>query len=484
MKKVFIPKMGSGSASASRFFRAQLSPDGGTGGAADDKELTEAEAIKKIGEQVIEFKTMLGEKADAAKFEALEKQISDLAEGIETMKAAEISKAIIEINKSNEAIHKQIVEMQEELAEKREQGSGKSNNKTELIATKDIEDFVKATFNADGSKTHASASLTIKAPETFGIPQTFVGGEDGTDISAFTGRLVVPELNQRKRKRNLILDNFDIRTINVPRLVYLEKVEVGDTNPTSGDPGGAAWILSGQAKPKRSFRVTTGEVISKKVAIFGTIEDKLLRDVPSFQNWIREDFMDEIREVINDGLLNNDPDINALAPLGLKTEAVQYTVTPAFTLNVELANYIDALIAAIASMANSKEEPGKIFVSDDVFYRIHNLKATDGKWLNNNLIYVDVLGRLFIAGVQVIPADIEDIPSTHFLLVAKDLGFKIYAYGNMVFERGLNGEDFREDKTSYRAYQEFLSYIASNRVNSVMYDTFVNVFAAITLPVV
>lgn len=483
MKKVFIPKFGAGSGSASRFFRANLSPDGG-GGGADEKELTEVEAIKKIGEQVVSFKEALGDKADADKFALLEKQVSDLAEGIETMKAADISKAIKAINDSNEAIHKQIVEMQEELAEKREQTSGKTNNKTELVANADIEAFVKSTFDEKGDKTNKAARITIKAPETFGIPQTFVGGEAGTDISAFTGRYVAPELNERKRKRNLILDNFDIRTINVPRLVYLEKVEVGDTNPTSGDPGGAAWILSGQAKPKRSFRVTTGEVISKKVAIFGTIEDKLLRDVPSFQNWIREDFMDEIRETINDGLLNNNPSVNALAPLGLKNEAVQYSVTPAFTLNVELANYIDAIIAAIASMANSKEEPGKVFVSDDVFYRIHNLKATDGKWLNNNLIYVDVLGRLFIAGVQVIPADIEDVPSTHFLLVAKDLGFKMYAYGNMVFERGLNGEDFREDKTSFRAYQEFLSYIASNRVNSVMYDTFANVFAAITLPVI
>lgn len=482
MKKVFIPKMGTGSASASRFFRANLSPDGGGGGNGTE-DLTEAEAIKKIGEQVVQFKTLLGEKADAAKFEELEGQIKSLSEGIETMKAAEISKAIEAINKSNEAIHKQIVEMQEEMAEKREQNAGKSNGRTELVATKDIEDFVKATFEGE-TKTNNSAKIQIKAAETFGIPQTFVGGEAGTDISAFTGRLVVPELNQRKRKRNLILDNFDIRTINVPRLVYLEKVEVGDTNPTSGDPGGAAWILSGQAKPKRSFRVTTGEVLSKKVAIFGTIEDKLLRDVPSFQNWIREDFMDEIRETINDGLLNNDPDINALAPLGLKTNAVQYTVTPAFTLNVEFANYIDAIIAAIASMSNSKEQPSMVFVSDDVFYRIHNLKATDGKWLNNNLIYVNALGQLFIAGVQVIPADIEDVPSTHFLLVAADLGFKIYAYGNMVFERGLNGEDFREDKTSYRAYQEFLSYIAENRENSVMYDTFANVFAAITLPVV
>lgn len=472
--------MGAGSASASRFFRANLSPDN-EGGGDNTNDSDEVKAIKAIGKQVDSFKALLGDKADATKFTELELQLKTLSEGLETMKAADISKAIEAINKSNEAIHKQIMEMQEDLAVSKENGTEKANKRTELIATKDVEDFVKATF-VNGSKTKDSARIEIKAAETFGYPQTFVGGAAGTDITAFTGRLVDPQLNQRKRKRNLILDNFDIRIINVPTLVYLVKVEVGDTNPVSGDPGGAAWILSGQAKPKRSFRVTTGTAEARKVAIFGTIEDKLLRDVPSFQNWIREDFMDEIKEAVNDGLLNNDPAVNALAPLGLKTNAVQYTVTPAFTLNVEQANYIDALIAAIASMANSKEEASMVFVSSDVYYRIHNLKATDGKWLNNNLIYVNALGELYIAGVHVIPADIEDIPSTHFLLIAADLGFKIYAYGNMVFERGLNGTDFREDKTSYRGYQEFLSYIAENRENSVMYDTFANVFAAITAP--
>lgn len=478
-----VGMMGPGSASGSRFFRAKLSPDGGNGG-GDGEGNSEIEAIKKIGEQVEQFKTLLGDKADADAFKTLEDKLTSLEEGIETMKAAEISKAIEAINKSNESIYKQVVELQEELAVSKEKSTGKSAVRPELITVKELEGFVASTFGEDGKKTHSPAKIQVKAAETFGFDQTFVGGESGTDISAFTGRFVDPLLNQRKRKRNLILDNFDIRTINVPRLIYLIKVEVGDTNSISGDPGGAAWILSGQAKPKRSFRVTTGEVEAKKVAIFGTIEDKLLRDVPSFQNWIREDFMDEIKEEINDGLLNNDPAINALAPLGLKTNAVQYSPTPAFTLNVALANYIDAIIAAIASMANSKEQPGKVFVSDDVFYRIHNLKATDGKWLNNNLIYVNALGQLFIAGVQVIPADIEDVPSTHFLLIGADLGFKIYAYGDMVFERGLNGEDFREDKTSFRGYQEFLSYIAENRENSVMYDTFANVFAAITEPLV
>jgi hypothetical protein len=39
----------------------------------------------------------------------------------------------------------------------------------------------------------------------------------------------------------------------------------------------------------------------------------------------------------------------------------------------------------------------------------------------------------------------------------------------------MNGEDFREDKTSYRGYQEVLSYLPEQRQNSVMYDTLANI---------
>lgn len=451
----------------------------GAGGEGGQNENPEILAIKKIGEQVESFKTLLGEKADAEQFKSLEDKLKSLEDGIESMKAAEISKAIEAINKSNEAIHKQIVELQEEAAKAKEVETKSNKNVRELVSTKAVEDFIKATFE-NGEKTHKAARIEIKAAETFGTAVTFVSGSDAT---AYTGRFIDPTLYQRKRKRNLILDNLQIRTINVPTLLYLEKVEVGNASAPSGDPGAANWILAGSAKPKRSFRLTTGKVEAKKVAIFGTIEDKLLRDVASMENWIREDFIDEMNEKINDGLLNNNPSVNALAPLGLKTNAVTFTPTTAFDETIPLANYIDAIIAVIAFMADNKEQPGSVHVSDDVFYAIHNLKATDGKYLNNNLVYVNQVGQLFIAGVQVMPADSEDIPSTHILALGADLGFKAYAYGPMVFERGLNGEDFREDKTSYRAYQEFLSFIPENRENSVVYDTFANILLAITQPV-
>jgi hypothetical protein len=43
----------------------------------------------------------------------------------------------------------------------------------------------------------------------------------------------------------------------------------------------------------------------------------------------------------------------------------------------------------------------------------------------------------------------------------------------------LNGEDFRYDRTSYRGYQEVLSYIAEQRENSVVYDTLANIATGI-----
>lgn len=451
-----------------------------TGEDDDDSDASaELKAINAIGKQVTTFKEMLGDKADTAEIEKLQEAIDELKEGLETLTGKEVTALLESINKSNESLHKQIIELQEKAAETQESTTKRSRG-NQLITEKAIQDFVNATFK-DGKKTHEAARIEIKAAENFGYPQFFEGA-DGTDVTAFTGRFIDPTLYKRKRKRNLILDNFDIQTINVPTLVYLQKVEIGDANVTAGDPGGADWILSGQIKPQRSFRVTSATVDAKKVAIFGTVEDKLLRDVPSLQNWIQEDFMLEMLEKINDGLLNNNPAINADAPLGLKINAIQFTATPAFNQTIANVTYIDALIAVFALFIQNKEEALQAFVSSDVYYRILSLKDLQARYQNNPLIYTNALGDLYIAGVKIMWADEEDIPSDHLLVTGVDLGFKIKAYSTMVFERGLNGEDFRYDRTSFRSWQEFLTYIPSNRYNSVLYDSWANVFAAIATP--
>ena len=271
-----------------------------------------------------------------------------------------------------------------------------------------------------------------------------------------------------------------IPSIDAPRLIYLIKV-VGEDEATPEDRGSADWITAGAAKPKRSFRIDTEEVEARKVAIFATVEDKLLRDVTSFETWVREDLMDEMMETINDALLFNDPAVNPNAPLGIITNAVQYTATPSYDQAIDDPNIIDCIIASIALMKFNREMPMVAWISNDTWYRIHHLKATDGHWLNNNLVYVNNMGELFIAGVRIMATDKDDVPSTHLLVIGEDC-FKIRAYGNMVLERGMNGEDFREDKTSFRGYQEFLSYIPVHRENGVIYDTFDNIIAAIGTP--
>lgn len=496
MKKNYL-KFGPGSASSSLLFRAKLSPDAGGGGVdkkkkddedpdnedADD-DSDEVKAIKSIGRQVTAFKKTLGDKANAEEIIQLKADLKELKEGVETLTSKQVTDLLEKINKQNTSLHAQIIELQEEANEKKETATAAAQKS--LITKASVEQFIAKTFGnkeGKGDKTKDNAKIEIKAAETFGYP-TFFDGAEGTDITAFTGRFIDPTLYMRKRKRNLILDNFDIQTINVPTLVYLTKVEVGDTNPTSGDPGSADWILSGQTKPKRSFRVGSATVDAKKVAIFGTVEDKLLRDVSSLENWIREDFMLEMKEKINDGLLNNNPAINALAPLGLKTNAIQYTPTPAFDGTIEDATYIDALVAVFAFFIENHEEAAQAFVSPDVYYRILSLKDKNARYQSDPLIYTNALGELYIAGVKISWADQEDVPSDHLLVIGVDLGFKIKAYGNLVFERGLNGTDFREDKTSFRGYQEFLTYIPENRENSVLYDTWANIFAGISSPVV
>lgn len=429
--------------------------------------------IEGFKQELVEVKEQKGLTDLTAKIESLEKTINEMSE-------KDVDKEILGINQTLLKYREQIIELREEQNKSKE-GDNSGKNK-DFVTAKDIEEFIGKVFSGT-SKTRQEAEITIKAPEVFGMA-TFFTGIAGTDRSAFTGREIDPELYQRKRKRNLILDNFTISSIGVPELLFMEKIEVGDANTVAGDPGGADWIVSGGVKPRRSFRVGTGKVEAKKLAIFGTVEDKLLRDVASMEMWIREDFLQEMRETYNDGLLNNNPAVDADAPLGLKTNAITYAPTPAFDENISEPNLIDAIVAGAAYMGSLKEQPQKVFVSEDVFYAMHILKDSNDKYKNNNLVYVNALGTLFIAGIEVVPSDAEDIPSTHMLFTSADVGFKIRNYGDVVFERGLNEDDFRRDRTSYRGYQEVLSYIPSHKVNGVMYDTIANILTAITKPVV
>ena len=445
----------------------------------------ELEAIDKISEQLEGYKTELAEKADKATIEGAETEIKSLRESLNELTEKEIDKSIESINGTLKEMHEQIATMREEQQQSKESNKG-SKMMTYKQLRESVAKFVEERYPNGKKNDGAFPSIEMpapisKAPETFGFNQTFNGDGTGVQIDAFTGREVDPALYQRIRKRNLILDHIPVTSISVPKLYYLEKEEVGDTEVTSGDPGSADWITSGGEKPKRSFRLKTGEVETKKVAIFGTVEDKLLRDVASMENWIREDFMDEMLEQYNDGLLNNDPSVNADAPLGMKTNAVAFTATPAFdeTFANGASNLIDQIVATAAFMANNNESPSKVFISDDNFYRIHVLKATDSKYLNNDMVYTNAVGQLFIAGIEVVKVDNLDVPSTHLLMISQDLGFKVRNYGSMVFERGLNGEDFRYDRTSYRGYQEVLSYIAEQRENSVVYDTLANIATGI-----
>lgn len=453
---------------------------------AEETKSPELEAIDKVGKQVDEFKKQLGERADKKEVKEVKDTLEDLRKNIGKYSEKEIDAALDKINKANEKLATQITEMHEDIQKAKERGG--QSAKLELFDEADLKAQVSKMFPLDGKKgslgkeginisINRDMVLRTKAAEIMGYPQ-FFEGVDGvtTDWTAFTGRVIDPRLYERKRKRNFILDNFAAPSIAAPTLVYLEKIEVAGDMSSETDTGGADWITSGAEKPMRSFRVTTNKVEAKKVAIFGTVEDKLLRDVPSLRNWIQTDFTAEIREAYNDGLLNNDPGTDEDAPLGLKTNAVQYSDVAAFV--IANANDIDAIIAAIAQLERNNEEAAFVAVSSDKWFQLLALKDQQQRYQNNNLVYTSNSGQLYIAGVPIVKADVNDIPTANLMAVGVD-GFQIRNYGPLVFEAGLNGEDFRHDRTSFRAYQEVLSYIPSHRYASVIYDTFSNIKTAV-----
>lgn len=455
---------------------------------ANEQMSPELEAIDKVAKQVGDFKKELGTKAAKEDIDKLHESTVKINKDFEDLKKNLGNWDGDTVEGAMKKINKQLEEMAEDVARTKEKNQ-KRFQKTELFDPAEVKKFIETVF-VDGKKTSTQANIKLnsdiilrtKAAEIMGYPD-FFAGVDGveTDVTAFTGRVIDPTLYERRRKRNFVLDNFSIPSIAAPTLIYLEKIEASGVSGSVEDVGGAAWIVPGAQKPMRSFRVTSTKVEAKKIAIFGTVHDDLLQDVPSLENWIRTDFTSEMQEGVNDALTNNDPGVDADAPLGWKTNAIQYADTTAFNNTVLEANQLDAIIAAIAYMASLKEQPAYAAVSSSVYYRLFSLKDLEGRYQNASMVYTNSRGNLFVAGVPIVLADTDDIPDTHLALFGVD-GFQIRSYGPLVFERGLNGEDFRYDRTSFRAYQKYLSYIPSHRTNAVLYDTFSNIITAIDAP--
>ena len=442
----------------------------------------ELKAIEEVAKTIEGYKAELGKKAEKADFEKVQGALKDITENISKYNDSEMKEAVKQFNEANEKLNKEITELKEEIREQKD-NSKQSFKANELFKSEDVESFVKTVFDGN-TKTSKEASIKLNGNVLFPyrnkaaeIMSTAFYTGAGTVPDVFTGRLVDPRLYQRTRKRNLILDHIPIESIGVPTLYYMEKQETAGPVNSSTDVGSADFITVAGQKPLRSFRVSTGKVDAKKVAIFSTVADKLLRDVASLENWIREDLVPEVLEEYNDKLLNSDGTGND--PLGLLENAVSFTASDAFDGTVYGPTEIDAIVAAAAAMAVSKEQPVKALVSVDRWYKLHVIKDQDARYQESGLVYTNAAGQLFIAGVEVVGVDDEDVDGNGLLLLGADLGFKIRNYGSLVFERGLNGEDFRHDRTSFRCFQEVLSYIPAHRYNSVMFDDFDTIIAAI-----
>lgn len=457
---------------------------------ADNKEL---QALDKISKQIDNFSKELGEKVSKEEIDDLRDAIESIREIVTAVQAdakadeEQEEQMEEEMKKVNEGIAK-LAKQLNEIREDSKAIGGHRKATREIVSKKEIKEFIDKINPGGVFDRNIKAQLKInlpitKAAEVITSPEVYEGLAN-TDPTVFTGRYVDPNLYAKKRKTNIITDHFPIGTVDAPTIFFMTKEEISGDDGSSETTGSADWIVANGQKPLRSFRLGTGTAEAKKVAIFATVADKVLRDVASFQNWLETDLREQMLEAYNDGLLNNNPSVTPDAPLGLKQNAVQYGGGTSFSGAVTAPNIIDEILAAASYMRMDTAskigyEPSKVFISKTQKDSIVGLKDSHGRYQNNALIYVNAMGQLYISGVEVIGVSELDIPTTHFLMVSDEMGFNIMNYQGLVIESGHNGEDFRNDQTSFRAWQEVVSYISEHRYNTVMYDSFANVLADI-----
>jgi len=412
----------------------------------------EKQLLEKVSQQAADIVEQLEGKADTSALSEVKESIDRLKSMNEEQLAkheAELSDMVEKHNAAISALEGKLIEMKE---------SGKKDGPT---LREDIRKGWEAYKGRNFPKATGERVAAIKAAEVMVEGTTNVNG-------------LIPQprymdvLNSAPNRSLSFIESLGLETTDAPAIIYMDK---------TNEEGAPATVADGGSKPLRSFRVTEQRADAYKIAAYSTVGDNLLRDVASFESWVREDLTRELVDVAQTKLFSG-AGSGSSDLLGITTNAVDIdgALIPSFAGAVTSPTEIDCVLAAIAQIAASNFMADTVVLNSEIFYKIMALKNADNDYLAAHAGVYFENGVLYIGGVRVVVSNV--VPSTHLLAFQSGL-YKCFVYEDVVIEAGLNGTDFSEDQTSFRAYWRAITYLPSTKADGVFYDAFADVEAVL-----
>jgi hypothetical protein len=273
----------------------------------------------------------------------------------------------------------------------------------------------------------------------------------------------------------------DIRRAKPTFWDYLPKGRTGSAayswvnKKKAADTGAAGFIGAGVAKPGSSFTLEREVSNAKKIAVSDKLAIELLDDVDGMESYVKTEMMYQLKIELNSKLMSGV--LSATVPAGIQTVSVLFNAGAVVAgLETEDPNNFDCIRAAVAqlSIGHFGGLPVTVFINPIDAANMDMSKAVSSG------VYIlppfstasgrEVAGALIVEDVNV--------AAGYFQAACLDL-FKVLIYKDITISLGWENDDFTKNFVTYICEMRLHSFHSDNDAGAFIYDTFVNVKAAI-----
>jgi len=465
MKKVFNPLvMGAGSASVSKFFRANLSPDGGNGGELTDDQKKEA-AMKVVKEQAedaaqkyVAHNLAALLKAEVGTDEA-NKLIAEIAE-----KAFKSMKLKDTADNQEKALETILAEMQKQHDNVAKVVSGLKNGNPAAVKSfeaelKELVEANKAGLEAMTKDQSGKVNFTMKAAGTMTIAGNYSGGTIGlTSWDPEFARIVRRQPFMRELVRIITTDNM-----------YIAWAE-----QKNADPGVAGTVAEGATKPQTDFDIVEATAKVEKIAVWIKVSKEALADIKFLQGEINTELRELVALKLDEQILSGDgvsPNLK-----GILTVAPTFAAVSTMALLVPTPNRFDVMVAAVAQLAAANFMGDTIVVNPADYYAMQLIKDAEGRYLLPPFSSVD---GMTIAGLRIVANNGVAVGS----FLAGDFKKATLAIREDVnIQIGYVNDDFIKNLVTILAEMRAVLFVKSNWLPAFVKGTFAAAITALTKP--
>ncbi len=427
----------------------------------DQKETLDA--INKVGKQVEEFKTKLGEKADKGEFktqfEAIETSIKSLTANVEKIEKEKLGETL-------KAIQTQMTEMAEDVARVKEGGNKPSANKSfgavvidaikaaglheKKSWSKNEHQSVEIKYDFAGIMQKASANMT-----TGNVTPV------GTDSIAFSLAEYESGLTRIVRRRPWILNIANVSRTNKKFVQWAEQA-----NPD----GTTDYTTEGSAKNKIDFDWVEKSAEVLKVTAYIKVSKEALEDLDGLQNEINMELTEQI-------LLKVDAELLTGAGTAGILKGIQSGDTPwaagSFATSIPDANKSDVLRTAIAQVVANEFVPDYALLHPNDIASMELEKGSDGHYVLPPFRSAD---GTVISGVRVLGNTGQTIDK---FTVGDFSKFNVKMRDDMMIDIGLDADDFTKNLRTILGEVRLVSYIKTNHAGAFVSGDFSDAITAL-----